>query len=254
MRIALLLALLSALPLGAQITLLDHKSARSTTAGGTATTPAMNGSSCTSLCFIAVCAGMYLQDPGTTGTLSTSGVTGGTTTHGAAYSTTNHGYTTLFYIYGITSMTSSVTISLARASGTGGYAQVAAAIFSGVAASNPLDQQTGLNSVAAGTAQPGSLTPATNGELGVSCATVQATAGSPTISGSSYSLLDAIPADATVALTTASGYVIQATASAANPTWTFTTLTGNTGGGIFQSFFKPATGSVVRHRALVIQQ
>lgn len=239
-------------------TLVAHSVGRSLTASGTATTGTLNGSSCTSGCIIAACVGTYGHDPASA-TVTASGVTGGTWAHGITYDTTTHGYTSLWYLSGITSISSTATVS---ASLPGGYAQVAAAVFSGAAISPALDQQTGAATGSTDPRAPGSLTPAGNNEIGISCLTVQATGGAPGLasgSTSGYAIADRIACssgvtncndpDSTVNLGTWLAYVFQSSASTANPSWDLSISPGNigglTGGGVSQTFFFSAADAPV---------
>ena len=100
-------------------------------------------------------------------------------------------------------------------------AAVAVCAFLGTAASSPFDVQSGSAAEGTLTVQPGSITPAVNGEvlvtavgsLGDTAATIAGgflkTNYSQTVGGNAWGL--------------AMGYMVQITAGAANPTWSVTT-------------------------------
>lgn len=121
---------------------------------------------------------------------------------------------TIFYAYS-PSVSSSMTFT------PGGlYAAPLAACFSGTTGS-AVDQQNGTNLAAATSGQPGSVTPASNGEL-VFTAMSLATFSSQTCgNSSSYTQLTQIAPSGAYA--NCAAYLIQSTATATNPTLTWTT-------------------------------
>ena len=104
------------------------------------------------------------------------------------------------------------------------HASAAFAAFSGTASSYVLDSKTGAGQATGSTLQPGSLTPTGNGELVI-------TGASGSVNGTSVSSVDS-PFSSHLVQNVAQGsgngsvalaYEIQTTATARNPTWTFST-------------------------------
>lgn len=63
------------------------------------------------------------------------------------------------------------------------------------------------------------------------------------VSGSSYTTLDTPATTGAVNQAIGSAYVIQTTATSANPTWSVNTLGGTLGGGVCQDSFFQSTGA-----------
>lgn len=231
----------------AAIALVDHKMAKATSAGGTATTAAMN---CSGANFIAAAVVSYIN-ASTSATMSDSSLN----TWSLKTTSFNQGNGTsssiaIWYVENPTVSASQTVSAIGNTAGGGGYAIVGAACFSGLASSSSLDQQTGLGQTGGGTIQPGSITPGAAGELILSATGVTTTgSGSITISGGtpSMTLLDSALGDGSNGQGAGFAYAIQTTASATNPTWTFSVSgQGNPSADI--ASFKPA-GAVVYNSA-----
>lgn len=102
-----------------------------------------------------------------------------------------------------------------------GGAKLAIAVqaFSGTAAS-PLDQQNGSYTASGTSLQPGAITPSQNGCVIISGLAFYTGGASPSID-SSFTRSEYVSTGADV-LQAACGYIVQSTASAVNPTWSWT--------------------------------
>lgn len=221
------------LPAWSQITLIAHGNGQAISGSGTATTGTMIG---TGGNFIAACVTTFASS--CTGATVSDSVNGAWTLHGTNQSSNSGAASNscIWYKQGA-SVSASMTVS---ATETGGFAEVAAGVFSNVATSSALDQENGAAYGNTGTAQPGSITPSQANELLISCTGVGATSGTMSISGNSYALADSNTPTGSNTQATGMGYVVQTTATTANPTWNYGSLSGANGGGLTQESFKQA--------------
>ena len=127
---------------------------------------------------------------------------------------------------------------------TGGFTEpsIAVVAFSGTTTTSPFDQQNGTaTNTSSTTAQPGSVTPGTNGELLVtgygssSLTTAVTLAGAPL----TWAITDQA-GDTTNAYMIAFGWAVQASAAAINPAWSWTGANGVWSTNI--ATFKPSAG------------
>lgn len=128
------------------------------------------------------------------------------------------------------------------ATGASTFPGICAAAFSGVDTSSPFDVENGANFSAAGTWQPGSITPSADNYLLITGTGFAASA--PTLVNSSFtytatSTLDYIANTGGANFGAALSYQIQTTATARNPTWTGSATTG---GVVIASFKIAAAG------------
>jgi hypothetical protein len=143
---------------------------------------------------------------------------GNTWTAGGAYGS-GAGVQDAFFFVANATVGSSQTFSLSSATGSVAAAEVVA--FSGVLTSSPGDGTAGNGNGSGTSVQPGSITPTGNGRLVLT--------GMGYTSASTQSVNDSFIVTDTVAFTAAVNYggslayLIQATAAAINPTWTFGT-------------------------------
>lgn len=111
--------------------------------------------------------------------------------------------------------------------GTGAFPTITALGFSGVAASSPYDKENGALHGGPGTSrQTGSVTPAENGSLIVAGATLGAAVSSPSVN-SSMTLQETVAAVGGSYMGALAAYYVQPTAAAINPTFSWTTNSGN---------------------------
>ena len=103
----------------------------------------------------------------------------------------------------------------------GAFSAISVMGFSGVKVASSIDKQGGAGTSGSNvtTIQPGSITPSVNRELVVTCGSNLA-AGGITVSPSNYTQLANIAYNGTW-VSNGSAYWIQTTATATNPTWTF---------------------------------
>lgn len=236
-----ILILALSIPAFGQIALVDHKAATGTGAN-TITSPALN---CTGANFIAACAVVFTTDC-TTATVSDPS-NGNWTLHGSNFALNsppgNNSNVCLWWKENAT-VTSSQAITVAL---TAAFPSVAGACFSGVKTSSSHDQETGAAwNGANSTQQPGALTPSAANALLLSCGGMQdtgASGGNITVSGSSYTTLDTPATSGAVNQAIGSAYVVQTTATSANPTWNVGTTLGTLGGGVCQESFFQSTGA-----------
>lgn len=243
-RLIFLLGLLSLNPcLWGQISLIAHAANAATSANGTATTSAQNG---TGANFIAACVTTYSAS--CTGATVSDSINGTWSTHGTNYSNSSGSTSNSCLWYKANaSVNSSMTVSAVL---TGGYAQVAAAWFSNVATSSPLDQEAGKGTTSTTTDQPGSITPGQANELLLSCTGRQSQfTGSATVSGSGFSVTDSIVGASPNGQATGMAYVVQTSATAANPTWNYSTLTSLSGGGLTNESFQQLSSASFKTQA-----
>lgn len=122
------------------------------------------------------------------------------------------------------------------------YNAVAVAAYSG-AASAPFDVETGSYSIVNGTSwQPGSITPTQNNCVVVSGMELGGNGSSPTID-SSFTKRASVDGVYSVSYGAAIADLIQTTASATNPTWSWTN-NSNARAGAHASFKAAASGSI----------
>jgi hypothetical protein len=125
-------------------------------------------------------------------------------------------------------------------SGTGVYGSMTAAAFSGAAAS-PFDLENGAASVSGTTLQPGSITPSEGNELVIS-AGGDAMDGTPTPDGG-FTVVARAAFSGGVCFGSHLAYLVQTSAVAANPTWTYTPIgTGPEYVAMIASFKAAASG------------
>ena len=119
--------------------------------------------------------------------------------------------------------------------GRNGYGNIEMIMaFSGVKNATAFDQESGRGDVNAASLQPGSLTPAENGELLIT-GLYNGDARTPTIN--SGFTREFYYADGTTQNTGAMGYLIQGTAAAINPTWSWS---GSVNSSVEMACFKAA--------------
>ncbi len=112
------------------------------------------------------------------------------------------------------------TLHTFTATGSVAYPSICVASFSGVVSMSPLDQQHGQGGVAAATTlQPGSITPSQNNELVITGLAFD-TSGTVSID-SGFTITDQTDYMPGAAFGAALAYIVQTTAGAVNPTWTF---------------------------------
>lgn len=131
---------------------------------------------------------------------------------------------------------------------TGSFPALAVRVFAGTHATPSDAAGTGANTpLGTTTAQPGSITPSEDNELVVVCTATSnsSVAAVPTINGG-FSTPDAIAFVPSVNIGVGLSYLIQTTAAAANPLWTWTT--NGTGGNAIHAFKAAAAGGVVVKR------
>lgn len=211
-RLAFFVLLLWAFPANATIALVAHVLGETAAQAGPGTTAAINT---TGADFIVI--GVSTNAP--SGGTITDSLTGcaspcNTWTRLTPQQASTNAGTVLFYSTNPTVGANHVFVY----TNTNQFPSLAVAAFSGVATSSPKDQENGANSGASqvGSLQTGSVTPTINSELVV---TSVATSGSPTFSiNSSFTITDQTTSGGGFWL--ALGYLIQTTATAANPTWT----------------------------------
>jgi hypothetical protein len=116
----------------------------------------------------------------------------------------------------------------------GDFTTYVIAAFSGAATAAPADVQAGVSS-GSSPLSPGRVTPNQNDSLVLSWVCANSFSGAPTVDGS-FTRIDYQTAGVSSVL----GYLIQTTAQAANPAWTFTG--GGSGLGAQNIVFKPAAG------------
>ncbi len=109
-------------------------------------------------------------------------------------------------------------------SGTGSFASIGVITFNGVTTSSPFDQQNGGTFNAGATSlATGSVTPGVSGEVLVAAIGLNASSGTPTIDSSFVSpCTDYFNYSAGVNFAVGLAYQIQTTATARNPTFSFT--------------------------------
>ncbi len=104
------------------------------------------------------------------------------------------------------------------------YSSVLVSAWSGAATTTPFDQQNQNNAGPVTSASTGSITPGENNELviaGVSLRDNGSTGDTVSINGG-FTISDQVPSVGFAHLQGASAYLIQTTAAAANPTWSWT--------------------------------
>lgn len=127
--------------------------------------------------------------------------------------------------------------------GTGSFVSIVYWALSGTLQSADPFDQSNANFVTAGTSlQPGTLTPAVNNSIVLNFAGFGG-AGTRTINGG-FTNLDQAGLVGGTAYGIAGASLIQTTATATNPTWSWT---GNENGDAIQLIFKPALGGLLRH-------
>lgn len=138
-----------------------------------------------------------------------------------SYSTTsgNAERLTLFYAKNATCGTGH-TFSASESSGTP-YPAISMAAFSGSDLTSPADQQTGTSTEGANTVSPGSITPSVNGELVVSGLCLGSIPSSGPSVGSGFTIASGTPSAGGLNFGVSLAYLIQTSAAAANPAWTF---------------------------------
>ncbi len=184
-----------------------HKIKQSTGGSTGATTDAVDASTATFV-VLAIC-----YDSGATG-VSVTDTSGKTWVARTEWDGTG-AHTPWVRIYDcVSTFTASHTFSVAC---TAGFASIAAIGFTGNAAS-PADQQSGAFTTG-GAALPGSVTPSEDNELLIT-AIGGSTGGVTYAVGSSFTLLDTTALVGGQAYGLATGYKIQTTAGAENPSWT----------------------------------
>lgn len=113
------------------------------------------------------------------------------------------------------------TFSAGQSLGLNNYPAVVVLAVSGSKTTSPFDQVSAgtQNIIASTTIQPGTLTPNESGELVITGLTTHTNAGTASIN-SSYSITNQVGPTAN-SFGSALGYIIQTSASATNPTWTY---------------------------------
>lgn len=199
------------------IALLNHISGRSTDLN-TFTTPAGNSTGAT---LIVVGLTDYVAGGGTPGVLSDSQ---SNTWTKIITSTNDVGtvYTSNLYYCVNPSTSASHTFTY---TGSIRIGSLVAAFFSGNDTSAPLDTSTQNKSNSAASIQPGSITPAANNELVITHSNGW-TNGQTASIDSSFSIIDQLTGVQGQSGSSALAYIVQTTASAVNPTWTWTSDTG----------------------------
>lgn len=108
------------------------------------------------------------------------------------------------------------------ASGTGKYATICVGAFSGGHASSPYEAESaGATSGSATSLQPGTLTPAENDELVITGLGLDGSTSAESINGG-FTITDLMRFAPGVAEGAGMAYLIQTSAAAANPTWSWT--------------------------------
>lgn len=203
-----------------------------TSASGTGTT----GTCDTTGADLIVLVGVY--DSGGTGTFSDSKGNSWTLCTRPATTIENlasGSYVRIAYCYAPSSVGASHTFSISPS-----YGSIHAIAFSGAAAA-PLDVQAagyGSNAANATTNQPGTATPSVDNCLLVAGLGV-GDSGNPSSIDSSFTLSTGISASTGVRWGGALAYLIQTTAGAVNPTWTWTNSSAN---GAVMAAFQAASG------------
>jgi hypothetical protein len=123
----------------------------------------------------------------------------------------------LWYAYNITGG-SGKTITLTCTNGN--LPSFALVSFSGTQVADPFDQQNGASSLFTSTQQPGSVTPTSNDQVLVSALGALSDDGVGVIDGG-FTVRQTITAVGSQNLTVSIAELIQTTAAAANPTWTY---------------------------------
>lgn len=124
-------------------------------------------------------------------------------------------------------------------SGATGYPSMTIEAFSGIDTGTGLDQ---VNS--SGTATPGSITPGANNSLVFTGASANGTVPSQTFSvNSGFTIKDQVPFLSAFYFGNASAYLIQGTAAAVNPTWSYSAGLQTIASAIIS--FKPAVATTV---------
>lgn len=106
---------------------------------------------------------------------------------------------------------------------TAGFSSLAVAAFSGSDTSSPFDQQNGASTSGATTIQPGSVTPSQANEL-IVVGLAETNSGSVSINGG-FTISDQVDYVPGTAFGVSLAYLIQTTATAENPTWTWVAST-----------------------------
>ena len=187
-----------------------HEIARSTN-DNNVTTPAID----TSGADFIVLAAAYLQ--GVTMTISDS--KSNTWTPRTQVALTGDSAIRLYYVQGGTVGTGHTF----TASGTGSFPSLAALALSGSVAS-PFDLENGAQNASASSIQPGSITPSENNEILITAISLNNNFVTASINGG-FTISDQANATAN-AYGLAMAYLIQTTAAAANPTWSWTNTIG----------------------------
>jgi len=110
--------------------------------------------------------------------------------------------------------------------GTGVYPTITAMGFSGVKTSSPFDAENGATGANGTSRQPGSVTPAENGSLIIAGMAFNGAVTSPSVN-SSMTLQENAPYLASNYMGALAAYYIQPTATAINPTFSWTTSVNN---------------------------
>lgn len=143
----------------------------------------------------------------------------------------NTGYTARIYYCASPTVGSGHTFTL---SGNSTYACLFAAAFSGAHAT-PYDQENGNTSGSGATLQPGSITPTEDNELIITVAAGNVTPADPTSINGGYTITGHF-ANSVNNVAGGMAYVIQTTAAATNPTWTYTGDAPNVSAAAIASF------------------
>ena len=122
--------------------------------------------------------------------------------------------------------------------GTTRIGSMVVAFFTGNTAT-PLDGHTGADTLSGATEQPGSITPVANNELIITHSNGWTNGTTATID-SSFTIIDQETGVASQSGASALAYLVQTTAGAVNPTWTWS---GSTGVAATMASFKAAAGA-----------
>lgn len=158
----------------------------------------------------------------------------------------------LWYCYN-PSTNASHTFSLSSAAST--FSSIGVLAFSGAAAS-PLDQANENSAASSATVQPGSVTPTEDNELVVTCHAQWNSGDAATIDGGfTIPSGHSIPATTSVRTGLGDAYLIQTTASAANPTWDWTnSASGPAVIATFKAAAAPSSGITLDEQGQTIYQ
>lgn len=128
--------------------------------------------------------------------------------------------------------------------GSGNFPALTVAAFSGVVAVSPFDQQSVGDTGTVTSIQPHSVTPSENNELIVTGLEISGVVGSLAVD-SSFTIIDNIPFVNSNSFGVALAYLVQGTAAAVNPTWSWTTST-NVACTI--ATFKASASATIKHK------